>query len=135
MHAPETLKADAEALVRNHFGLLNARDLAAAKQQLFWPAGTSEKPIDVYLETMADLGPFEIRSLEAVDFQDVRQKRHGAVATISVRASVRCSLGERTTEVGVWWWPDTNRLAISSRPSDWVLERIRAADHGHEEEP
>jgi hypothetical protein len=123
--APQNIKRRAERLVREHFESLNAHDLESAKGQLFWPDGTSENPIDVYLATMSQLTPFEVISSTATGFEDVREKRHGPVATIPVRVSVKCSLGDRSTEMIVWWRPEGDRLEISSRPSEWVIEQRR----------
>jgi hypothetical protein len=127
MHTPdeETLIARATALVREHFELLSRGDLVRAKQQLFWPAGTSEKPIDVYLNTMRHLAPFQVVTVETGRFEGVRKKRHGAVATIWLAATVICGLGERSSDIVVWYFPETDQCLISARPTQWVLEKLK----------
>jgi hypothetical protein len=126
MDASETHMACAEALVRRHFDDLNKGDLASAKEQLFWPHSMEDRPVDVYLQTMVEMRPFKIVSLTAHKFHDVRMKRHGAVATVFIHIIVMCSLGERSSDMSVWWWPESNNYQIATRPTEWVLERLKA---------
>lgn len=124
------MAAHAESLVREHFANINSGDLVAAKSQLFRPLGTAEKPLDVYVQTMAKLAPFEVVSVSVGDFEDVRPKRHGSVATMLLHVVVNCSAGQRATAMSVWWFPEQDRYLISSRPTELVLERLKADDGG-----
>lgn len=121
----ETIIEKALALIKTHFEQINMGNLAAARQQLFWPPGMPEQPLNVYLETMHQLKPFRLELTSVSRFEDVRQKGHGTVATIWVNVVAVCSLGERAAEIIVWWFPETNECLISARPSQWVIEKLR----------
>ncbi|WP_224242642.1 hypothetical protein [Hyalangium gracile] len=121
----QVILSRALSLVRSHFDLLNEGRLAEARKQLFFPRGMVDKPLDVYVDTMGMLAPFEMRSISIVRFVDVRPRRHGPVAEVWLDVSVLCSLGEREAEVTVWWFPDSDECKISSRPTQWVLEKLR----------
>jgi hypothetical protein len=88
--------------------------------------GTSiaDEPLTVYARTMSQLMPFRILSISVSRFEDVRQKKHGAVATVWVNVVVSCSLGERSADLAVWWFPESDECQISARPSRWVLEKL-----------
>jgi hypothetical protein len=120
----DTIRDHAVVLVQKHFDHINEGDLVSARQQLFLPPGAAEKPVDVYLRTMRELAPFQLVSAVVSDFEDVRVKRHGAVAAVHVTTSVSCSLGNRTSDVIVWWFPDSDQCLISARPTPWVVERL-----------
>jgi len=127
MHTPDknTLIVRAERLIRDHFEHLNNGELADARQQLFSPPGMSAKPVDVYLHTMREMAPFTVISLELREFEDVRKKRHGPVATTWITVAVNCSLGQRAADFFVWWFPTTDQSLIASRPTAWVLEKLK----------
>ncbi len=61
---------------------------------------------------------------------DVRETRHGRVATLWIDAEVLCKLGQRAADICVWWFPDADNLKISGRPSHWVLEQIHGQKGG-----
>jgi hypothetical protein len=124
----EAIIARARSLVQSHFELLNQGNLAAARQQLFSPPGLAGDPLDRYLETMYQLRPFRPVSISFSRFEDVRPKRHGDVATIWLNVDVVCSLGERSAELAVYWFPDSDEYQISARPSHWVLEKLRQSE-------
>jgi hypothetical protein len=121
----EAIEEQAVILIKRHFELINVGNLEAARRQLFCPSGIAENPINVYLETMDQLKPFRLVSTSVHRFEDVRRKRHGRVAAIWVNVVAICSLGERTAEIVVWWFPETNECQISARPSHWVTEKLR----------
>jgi hypothetical protein len=109
--------------VREHFELLNAGRLDDAREQLFSPAGTSDRPLTVYLERMGRFAPFEVRTLRVKRYKDVRPLRpigHGSAATICLDLVVAFALWERTVEMAVWWFPAGDKFLISSRP--WITE-------------
>jgi hypothetical protein len=112
----------ATALVREHFELLNAGRLEEARKQLFFPVGMNDRPLTVYVEAMGRLAPFVLRSLRVKRYEDVRPIRHGRAATVWLDLAVAFALGERTAEMTVWWFPDDDKILISSRPSEWTLE-------------
>lgn len=122
------LGARAIELVRKHFELLNKRSLQRARRQLFFPPGTNDRPLTVYLEAMVRLAPFKVLAISISRFEEVRAKRHGDVATIWIEVTVSCALGERGTVITIWWFPQTNQLKISARPTDWVLESQKRPD-------
>ncbi len=124
----QEISARAVSLIESHFELLNRGDLAAARAQLFFPAGMDARPLDVYVDTMKQIAPFQVISSLVKRFEEPRQKRHGVVATIWVSVEVRCSLGDRSTDIIVWWFPDEDKYQISARPSHWVLEKLRGEE-------
>ncbi len=119
----EAISARALSLIQSHFNLLNEGRLEAAQKQLFFPSGLTDTPLAIYVETMSQLAPFRILTMSISRFEDVRQKRHGAVATVWVSVEVSCSLGERAADIAVWWFPESDECQISARPSHWVLEK------------
>jgi hypothetical protein len=119
--------ARALALVKSHFEHLDAGNLAAAKAQLFSPAGVDTKPLDIYVSTMAQLRPFQLQALTVKRYEAPRAKRHGTVAAVWVNVDVVFALGRRTVDIVVWWLPETGECLISARPSEWVLEKLRGA--------
>jgi hypothetical protein len=127
----EAIIAQARSLVQSHFELLNQGNLAAAREQVFSPPSLAGEPLDRYLETMHRLTPFRPVSVSFSRFEDVRHKRHGDVATIWLNVDVVCSLGERSAELAVYWFPDSDEYQISARPSHWVLEELRQSDADH----
>jgi hypothetical protein len=120
----EAISARALTLIRSHFEFLNEGKLEAARKQLFFPRGMADEPLIVYAKTMSQLTPFRILSISVSRFEDVRQKKHGAVATVWVNVGVSCSLGERSADLAVWWFPESDECQISARPSHWVLEKL-----------
>jgi hypothetical protein len=78
----EAISARALTLIRSHFEFLNEGKVEAARKQLFFPRGMADEPLTVCAETMSQLAPFRILSISVSRFEDVRQKKHGAVATI-----------------------------------------------------
>jgi hypothetical protein len=118
----EAIRARALSLVNNHLELLNEGDIGAARQQLFVPPGITQDPLDIYVKAMYKLAPFQVMSISASKFEDVRQKRHGKVATIWVEVVVHCSLGEKSAEIAVWWFPESDMCQISARPSHWISQ-------------
>jgi hypothetical protein len=116
--------ARALALVHSHFSFLNEGNLVAAREQLFFPPGMDTKPLDVYVETMRQMAPFQLVSSQVTRIDELRRKRHGVVASIWVNVEVRCSLGERSADIVVWWFPDGDKCQISARPSHWVVEKL-----------
>jgi hypothetical protein len=121
----DALAARAVDLVRGHLGHLNHGDLPQARLQLFWPDGMPDKPVDVYLQAMRGIAPFQIVSLDAHSFKETPRNQHGAEASIGIAATVTCSLGQRATDFTVWWFRESDRLLISSRPTEWVLEKLK----------
>lgn len=97
----EAISARALTLIRSHFEFLNEGKLEAARKQLFFPRGMADEPLTVYAETMSQLTPFRILSISVSRFEDVRQKKHGAVAAVWVNVAVSCSLGESCGDRGM----------------------------------
>ena len=122
-------------LVQSHFRLLNDGNLAAARAQLFSPPGVTEKPLDVYVETMHRLGPFELRRCHVKRYEAPRKKRHGTVATVCVNVEVHFQLGSKTTDIIVWCFDEPKQCLISARPSHWVLENLRSERSPGEQTP
>lgn len=116
----ETISARALSLVKSHFEFINEGNLTAARQQLFCPPGIAQGPLDVYVEAMHKLIPFQMTSISVSRFEEVRKKRHGNVATIWVDVVVFCALGEKSADIAVWWFPESDQCQISARPSHWI---------------
>lgn len=121
----EIISSRALKLVESHFEFLNKGDLISARHQLFHPPKTTQNPLDIYLGVMCQLRPFQIKSCSVKRFEDIRQKRHGNVATIWIDILVSCFLGEKSTEIIVWWFPESDICQISARPSHWIIELIK----------
>jgi len=120
-------------LVESHFRLLNDGNLAAARAQLFSPPGVTEKPLDVYVETMHRLGPFKLHLCRVQRYEAPRKKRHGMVATVHVSVEVDFQLGHESTNIIVWCFDEPAQCLISARPSHWVLEKLRAERQAEEQ--
>ena len=118
----EAIIEQALTLIKNHFKFLNEGNLEAARRQLFYPSGVSLKPLDVYLERMYQLRPFQLISIWVSRFENVRQKRHGNVATIWIHIVAICVSGEKSADITVWWFPEKDRYKISARPSHWITQ-------------
>ncbi len=130
MSTENRLRQQALSLVKRHFEWFNEGNLAEARRQLFHPSGIQERPLDIYVRTMGQLRPFHVVSTSVRRVEDVRETRHGRVATIWVDAEVLCKLGQRAADISVWWFPDADHLEISGRPSHWVLEQIHGQKGG-----
>lgn len=120
-----SIEAQAIALVMSHFEHINAGRLMSARGQVFSPVQVPDRPLDIYVNTMAELAPFQVLSVSVARFEDVRPGMHGSRAVVWVDVVVSCALGERATSMTVWWRPDTGTVQIASRPSHWVLEKLR----------
>jgi hypothetical protein len=114
----------AAALIREHFDALSALKLDVAKGHLFFPREMNDRPLDVYVQAMSRLAPFQHLSISIDDFEEIRKKRHGDVATVWIRIAVDCSLGHREALLTVWWFPEIDAYKIATRPTGWVLERL-----------
>jgi hypothetical protein len=112
-------------LVRAHFEFLNAGNRSAARGQMFLPPGLAEKPRDIYLDTMTAMGPFTILSISVRRFEEPRKRTRGLHGSIWVDVVLSCSLGERSTFLVVWWFPETDELQISASPTELTLEKLR----------
>lgn len=112
-------------LFADHLKAINEGDLNTARSHLFIPERGAGRSIETYLKAMMDLRLFHLLSSRVKRFEDVRPKAHGVVATVWLEVVVRCLLGEKTTDIGIWWFPETNRYCISARPTQWVLESLR----------
>jgi hypothetical protein len=117
----ETIIRESLILTENHFKFLNEGNLKAAREQLFCPSGIPQDPLDVYIEKMYQMRPFQIVSISVSRFEDIRHKRHGDVATTWIYIIVLCSFGKKSAEITVWWFPEIDKYQISARPSQWIL--------------
>jgi len=118
----EAIIGQALALIENHFKFMNEGNLKAAHRQLFCPSEVSQNPLDIYLEKMYQIRPFQLSSIYVDRFEDVHQNKHGCVATIWIHIVAICSLGEKSADVTVWWFPENNQYQISARPSHWITQ-------------
>lgn len=124
----DVITAHAVSFVRSHFELLNAGSLHEVRGHLFHPAGMQEQPLDVYVNAMAQLAPFEVLTIEprAGYFDEPKERgRHGVFGAVWLDVRVNCRLGERSTLFIVWWEPEADRYLIATRPTEMVLEQVR----------
>lgn len=114
---------EAGPLLSKHIAALNHRDENLAKQHLFHPAGASTKPLDIYVRDMIEMGPYRDVRTSVVDIEPPRQKRHGICATVWVKLEANVSaLGSRSEDIPVWWFPDSGKMVVAARLSNWLEE-------------
>ncbi len=118
----DRISHQALSLVEKHFMLINEGYLTEAKHQLFHPSGLQRKPLDIYVKAMEQLKPFTIVSISVKRINEIRKICHGSVATIWIDIVADCKLGHRSTDILVWWFPDSEKFLISGRPDHWILE-------------
>lgn len=124
MDVPKEVAERANGLLRAHFEALNSGNANLAKSQLFHPSALNRRPLDMYVDEMLRLAPFEVVGTETEAIWAPRSTQHGTVATVWVKILVNISsLGStRSESAPVWWFPDRDELLLASRFSGWVLE-------------
>jgi hypothetical protein len=124
----ERLGIQAISLVKAHFDAINNGDIEAAKRQCFHPSALSQKPLDIYVEAMTKLSPFQIVSLSVRRIDPLRENKHDCIANIWMDIIVETKLRRESTFMTVWWFHKTGELKISSRPSHLISEVLRGPD-------